>query len=131
MFKGLGNIASLMKNAQGISGRIDEASEELKTKRATGAAGGGMVEVEVNGLGQVLNVKIDPQLVENNEREMIQDLLPAAINEASSKAKKMHVEAMKEMTGGMSLPGMDDIIEKYTSAGVDDAPGSTDQNSSQ
>lgn len=123
MFKGLGNLASLMRNAQGITSRIDEVSEDLKARRATGVAGGGMVEVEVNGLGQVLSVRIDPQLVESNEREMIQDLLPAAINEAASKAKKMHVEAMKEITGGMSLPGLDDMIEKYTSHGaVDETP---------
>ena len=120
MFKGLGNLASLMRNAQGITGRIDEISEELKAKRATGASGGGMVEVEVNGLGQILSVTIDSGLVESNEREMIQDLLPAAINDAVTKAKKMHVEAMREMTGGMSLPGLDDIIEKYTSSSLDD-----------
>lgn len=120
MFKGLGNLAALMRNAQGITGRIDEVSEELKVKRATGAAGGGMVEVEVNGLGQVLSVTIDSQLMENNDRDMIQDLLPAAINEAASKAKQMHVEAMRELTGGMSLPGLDDMIEKYASSGVDE-----------
>lgn len=124
MFKGLGNLAALMRNAQGITGRIDEVSDELKGKRATGAAGGGMVEVEVNGLGQVLSVKIDSQLVENNDRDMIQDLLPAAINEAASKAKQMHVEAMRELTGGMSLPGLDDMIEKYASAGTDSDPPS-------
>jgi DNA-binding YbaB/EbfC family protein len=126
VFKGLGNLAALMRNAQGITGRIEEVSQELKAKRAKGAAGGGMVEVEVNGLGQVLNVTIDSQLVENNEREMIQDLLPAAINEAASKAKQMHVEAMREMTGGMSLPGLEDVIEKYTSFDSDDSrPGSS------
>ncbi len=121
MFKGLGNLASLMRNAQGITGRIDEVSEELKGKRAKGAAGGGMVEVEVNGLGQVLSVTIDSQLVENREHEMIQDLLPAAINDAATKAKKMHVEAMREITGGMSLPGLEDVIEKYTSSSLDDS----------
>ena len=120
MFKGLGNIASLMKNAQNISGKFGDVSEELKGKRATGSAGGGMVNVEVNGLGQVLKVEIDPKLLEDNEREMIQDLLPAAFNEASAKAKQMHVEAMKELTGGLSLPGMDDMIEQYTSPEVKD-----------
>ena len=123
MFKGLGNLAALMSNAQGISGRIDKVSDELKVKRAKGAAGGGMVEVEVNGLGQVLSVTIDPQLVENNDLDMIQDLLPAAINEAASKAKQMHVEAMRELTGGMSLPVLDDMIEKY--AGVHDDDGTS------
>ncbi len=124
MFKGLGNLAALMKNAQGISGRIDEVSETLKTKRATGEAGGGMVGVEVNGLGQVLKVTIDPKLVEGSELEMIQDLLPAAFNEASSKAKQMHVEAMQEITGGLSLPGMDEMIQKYTSPTVDETDSS-------
>ncbi|MDG2013152.1 MAG: YbaB/EbfC family nucleoid-associated protein, partial [Pirellulaceae bacterium] len=119
---GLGNLAALMSNAQGISGRIDKVSDELKTKRAKGAAGGGMVEVEVNGLGQVLSVTIDSQLVESNDRDMIQDLLPAAFNEAASKAKQMHVEAMRELTGGMSLPVLDDMIEKYAGSATDDGP---------
>ncbi len=120
MFKGLGglgNIASLMRNAHGITDKLEEVSEQLKVKRATGSAGGGMVAVEVNGHGQVLGVTIDAALVEKNELEMIQDLLPAAINEASSKAKQMHVDAMKEVTGGFSLPGLDDMIERYTSHG--------------
>ena len=130
MFKGLGNLASLMRNAQGITGRIEEVSEELKSKRATGAAGGGMVEVEVNGLGQVLSVTIDSQLIENGEQEMIQDLLPAAINEASTKAKQMHVEAMREITGGMSLPGLDDVIEKYASSSNHDDSGPTEPDQS-
>ena len=51
VFKGLGNLASLMKNAGEISGKMGQMSEELKSKRVTGAAGGGMVEVEANGLG--------------------------------------------------------------------------------
>ncbi len=125
MFKGLGNLASLMRNASEISGRIGEVSNELKQKRTTGEAGGGMVVVEVNGLGQVLNVTIDPTLVENNELEMIQNLLPAAFNQASTRAKQMHVDAMKQLTGGISLPGMDDIIEQYTNSGEDDADSPT------
>ena len=123
VFKGLGNLASLMRNAQDISGKFGDVSEELKGKRATGSAGGGMISVEVNGLGQVLKVHIDSQLLENNEHDMIQDLLPAAINEASSRARQMHVDAMKELTGGLSLPGMDDMIEKYTSVDHPDTPG--------
>ncbi|MGI9517549.1 MAG: YbaB/EbfC family nucleoid-associated protein [Pirellulaceae bacterium] len=133
MFKGLGglgNIASLMRNAHGITDKLEEVSEELKLKRAIGSAGGGMVTVEVNGHGQVLKVTIDENLVQSNELEMIQDLLPAAINEASSKAKQMHVEAMKDVTGGLSLPGLDDMIERYTShgeSGPDDSSGPSAQ----
>ena len=120
MFKGLGalgNIASLMRNAGEMSNKIGQVSEELKLKRATGEAGGGMVQVEVNGLGQVVRVMIEPSLVSNNEIDMIQDLLPAAFNQASARAKQMHVDAMKELTGGLSLPGMDDLIQQYTATG--------------
>ena len=120
MFKGLGNIASLMRNATEISGKIGEVSDQLRQQRAVGQAGGGMVEVEVNGLGQVVRVTIEPSLLENNEREMIQDLLPAAFNEAASRAKQMHVDAMKELTGGISLPGMDDLLDQYANGGRDD-----------
>jgi DNA-binding YbaB/EbfC family protein len=111
-----------MRNATEISGKIGKVSEQLKQKRATGQAGGGMVEVEVNGLGQVLRITIDPALVANNELDMIQDLLPAAINQASARAKQMHVDAMKELTGGISLPGMDDLIDQYTAGGDDQPP---------
>lgn len=126
MFKGLGNIASLMRNASEITGKIGEVSDQLKQQRVVGQAGGGMVEVEVNGLGQVVRVTIEAELIESNERDMIQDLLPAAFNQAASSAKQMHVDAMKEMTGGISLPGMDDILEQYTNGGADDA--ANDQN---
>ena len=122
MFKGLGNIASLMRNATELSGKIGEVSDQLRQQRAIGQAGGGMVEVEVNGLGQVVRVTIEPSLLENNEREMIQDLLPAAFNEAASRAKQMHVDAMKELTGGISLPGMDDLLDQYANGGSEDSP---------
>lgn len=128
MFKGLGalgNIASLMRNAGEMSSKIGQVSEELKLKRAIGEAGGGMVQVEVNGLGQVVRVMIEPSLVSNNELDMIQDLLPAAFNQASARAKQMHVDAMKELTGGLSLPGMDDLIQQYTATGDEDSNPAT------
>ena len=112
MFKGLGNIASLLRQANQMGDKLGEVSNELKAKRATGSAGGGLVEVEVNGLGQVLKVHIDPMLVEQGEREMIQDLLPAAFNQASAKAKQMHVEVMSQLTGGLSIPGLDDLMNQ-------------------
>ena len=110
MFKGLGNLASLMKNAGEISGKMGQMSEELKSKRVTGAAGGGMVEVEANGLGQILKVKIDPTLVEKNEVEMIEDLLPAAINQAIAKSKSLHLESMQDITGG--IPGLENAMSQ-------------------
>ena len=84
MLKGLGNIAALMKNAQNIGGKMGEIGDELKAKRVSGSAGGGMVTVEANGLGHILSVKLDPVLVEKQDAEMIQDLLPQPSTTRSS-----------------------------------------------
>ncbi len=113
MLKGIGNLANLgnmLKQAQEMGGKMQAISEELKTKRATGQAGGGLVEVEVNGLAEVLSVKIDPSLIEKQDGEMIEDLLPAAFNAAQQKAKQMHAEAMQSLTGGLPIPGIQDAL---------------------
>ncbi len=109
MFKGLGNMASMLRQAQQMGGKMEEMTAQLKSRRVTGAAGGGMVEVEANGLGEVLQVRIEPALT---DREMIEDLLPAAVNQAAAKAKALHMEMMRELTGGMDLPGLDDMISQ-------------------
>jgi len=114
VFKGLSNIASLMRQAQQMGGKMQEISERLRAERATGAAGGGMVEVEVNGLGEVLSVKIEPSLFESGDREMIEDLLPAAINQAVAKSKQLHVDAMKSLTDGMDMPGLEEALSQIT-----------------
>jgi len=114
MFKGLGDIAQLMKHAQNLPGKMSEINEELKGKRVAGSSGGGMITVEANGMQHILSIKIDPTLAEKNDIEMIQDLLPAAINDAIAKAKQLHVEAMQSVTGGMSIPGLDSLTKMYT-----------------
>jgi DNA-binding YbaB/EbfC family protein len=117
MFKGLGNLAnlgSLMKQAQEMGGKMQALSEELKTKRATGAAGGGLVEVDENGLSEVLAVRIDPSLVEKGDREMIEDLLPAAFNAAQQKAKQLYATAMESLAGGMQVPGLQEALAQLT-----------------
>lgn len=117
MFKGIGNLANLgamMKSAQEMGTKMQALGEELKTKRATGASGGGLVEVEVNGIGEVLAVRIDPTLIAKQDREMIEDLLPAAFNAAAQKAKQLHAEGMQSITDGMQLPGLDDALAQLT-----------------
>jgi DNA-binding YbaB/EbfC family protein len=113
VFKSLGNLANLpglLKQAQEVSGKMQALQHELRNKRATGSAGGGLVEVDVNGLAEVLAVRIDPSLVEKGEREMIEDLLPAAFNSAQQKAKQLHAEAMQSLTGG--IPGFQDALSQ-------------------
>jgi DNA-binding YbaB/EbfC family protein len=108
------NIASLMRQAHQVRGKMEEISERLRGERVTGSAGGGMVEVEVNGLGEVLRVKIEPALVERGEREMIEDLLPAAVNQAVARSKQLHFEAMKSLTEGLDMPGLNEAIAQIT-----------------
>lgn len=111
MFKGLANIASLVKQAQQMGSKLQGINEELKAKRVTGSAGGGLVEVEVNGLGEVLRVRIDQKLVDQQDREMIEDLLPAATNQAIGKSRQLHADAVKAMTSGMDIPGLGEALE--------------------
>jgi DNA-binding YbaB/EbfC family protein len=123
VFKSLGNLANLgafMKQAQEMSGRVQALQEQLKTQRATGSAGGGLVEVDVNGLGEALAVRVDASLFEKNEREMIEDLLPAAINAAQSKAKQLHAEAMQSLAGDLPIAGLSDVLGQLSSGNIGD-----------
>src|SRR6476620_11340453 len=108
-----------MKQAQEMGGKMQTIQEELKTKKATGAAGGGLVEVDVNGLSDVLAVRIDPSLVEKNERELIEDLLPAAVNAAQAKAKQMHSEALQGLAGSLPIGGFADILSQLPNSNPD------------
>ena len=110
MFKGLGDIGNIMKQAQEMGGKMQQLSEALKSKRVVGSAGAGMVEVEANGLGEALAVRIEPALMEKQDRELLEDLLPAAFNAAQQKAKALHAEQMQQLTGGLNLPGMSEIL---------------------
>jgi len=122
LFKGLGNLANLgalMKQAQEMGGKMQAIQEDLKTKRVTGNAGGGLVEADANGLGEVLAVRIDPSLIEKNEREMIEDLLPAAVNAAQAKAKQLHAEALQGLAGGLPIGGFADILSQLPGTNPD------------
>ena len=117
MFKGLGNLAnigSLIKQAQLMGGKMQQINEDLKTRRAEGSSGGGMVHVEVNGLGEVLSCRIDPSLFTAGDRELVEDLLPAAVNQALAKSKELHVEAMKSMAEGVDMPDLGALMSQLS-----------------
>jgi DNA-binding YbaB/EbfC family protein len=90
-----------------------EINEELKAKRVTGSAGAGMVEVDANGVGEILAVRIDPSLMAKQDREFIEDLLPAAINAAQQKVKELYAEQMQSLTGGLNLPGLGEALGQF------------------
>ncbi len=104
----------MIRQAQQIGGRLEGFSETLRGKRTSGSAGGGLVEIEVNGLQEVLSCRIDPSLVAQQDRELIEDLVRGATNDAMTKARQLHDDAMKELMGGMDMPGLSDALSKLT-----------------
>jgi DNA-binding YbaB/EbfC family protein len=113
MWKEIANLTSLLRQAQQLSGKVQEATEQLKARRVQGSSGGGMVEVEANGLGEVLRVQIDPQLVARGDREMIEDLVPSAVNHALVKARELHMEVMQSMAQGLEIPGIGEALSQF------------------
>jgi DNA-binding YbaB/EbfC family protein len=103
---GLGNMANLAKQAQQMMEKAKRTEEELAAERVEGSAGGGMVRVTATGTGEVLAVVIDPQVVDADDVEMLQDLVLGAVREAIQKSVDLRSERMKELTGGLGLPGM-------------------------
>jgi nucleoid-associated protein EbfC len=128
VFKGLGNLAGLVKQAQQIGGQMGQITEEMRKRRVTGSAGGGMVEVEMNGLMEMLHCRIDPQFFGQNDREMLEDLVTAAVNQAIAKGKQMHADAVRDLTGGLPLPGIiNDALERFAGTeGEEEGPGEGD-----
>jgi hypothetical protein len=101
-----GNIGNMMKQVQQMQAKMAEIQAELEKMEVEGTSGGGMVKVIVNGKQDVLSIAIDPEVVDKDEIEMLQDLIVAAINQAKEKAQAIQTEQMSAITGGLNLPGM-------------------------
>ena len=103
------DLGGLLRQAQALQERLASAQEELATKTVEGTAGGGMVTAVVNGRLEIVSVRIDPTLLDPPDREMLQDLVVAAVNAAVRAAQKMMGEEMGKLTGGLGikLPGME------------------------
>lgn len=99
-------FGSLMKQAQELQERMAKMQEEAAEKTVEATAGGGMVTVIVNGRQEVLSVKIDPEVVNPDDIDMLQDLVMAAVNDGIRKTQEAMSEQMKGMTGGMKIPGL-------------------------
>ncbi len=100
------NIGSLMKQAQKMQAQIAKVQEELAGKTIEASSGGGMVMVVVNGKQEVVSIKIEPEVIDANDKEMLQDLVVAAVNEALRKSQEMVSEEMSKITGGLQIPGL-------------------------
>lgn len=103
--KGMQNI---LKQAQKMQRQMLQAQEELGAIEVEGSAGGDMVKVKVNGRGEIISLKIDPDAVDPNDVEMLEDTILAAIQDAAENAQKVSAEKMNKASGGMAgmgLPG--------------------------
>lgn len=103
MLKGLGKF---LKEAQKIQAKVAQIQEELASTKVEATAGGGMVKVEVNGLQELVSIKIEKEVVDPNDVEMLESLIQAAVNEGIRKSKEMVEEEISKVTGGLNIPGL-------------------------
>ena len=97
-------LGQMMKQAQQMQEKMGSLQEELAQLEVTGTSGGGMVKLTMTGKHEVKKIDIDPSLMSADEREVLEDLLAAAFNDAKTKVEEMMKEKMAELTGGMQLP---------------------------
>lgn len=100
-----GNMNNIMKQAQKMQKQMEEATKELQEKEVTSSAGGGVVEVTVSGNREVTKVKIDPEAVDPDDVEMLEDLIMAATNEALRQIEEISAQSMSKITGGLGGMG--------------------------
>jgi DNA-binding YbaB/EbfC family protein len=103
---GIGGLGGMMKQAKKMYEAVQKVHEELGQEKVEAASGGGMVTAVVTGKGELLEIKIDPQVMDPDDVEMLEDLVTTAVREALSKAKALEAERMQEATGGFNLPGV-------------------------
>ena len=101
--KGFGNM---MKEAQRLQQQMAALQEEVGKKKVEATAGGGMVTVEANGKQEILSIKIDPEVINKDDAQMLEDLVLAACNEALRKSRELVQQELGKLTGGLKLPGL-------------------------
>ncbi len=101
-----GNMNNMMKQMQKMQKKIEEVQAQVDATELEATAGGGAIKVLVNGKKEVLDITIDPSVVDPDDVEMLQDLVLAAVNEGLRKAEEFAANEMKKVTGGLNIPGM-------------------------
>ena len=101
--KGFGN---LMKEAQKLQQQMAELQEQVAQKKVDATAGGGMVTVQANGKQEIVSIKIDPEVINRDDAQMLEDLVLAACNEALRKSRELVQQELGKLTGGLKIPGL-------------------------
>lgn len=100
------DMGKFLKQAQQVQQKIARIQEELSDEVVEATAGGGMVKVAMNGSHEVVSITIDPEVVDPEDIEMLEELIVAAVNEARSEVEDMIKQRMGSITGGISIPGL-------------------------
>ncbi len=100
------NIGEIVKQAQKVQAQIMRMKDELAKRRVEATAGGGMVKAIASGNGEITSIEIEPEIILSGDRDMLQDLIVAAVNEALRKAKELAAEELSRITKGINIPGL-------------------------
>ena len=100
------NMGDLMKQAQQFQQQLSKIQQELGEKTVTGSAGGGMVTVTFNGRSELVDIVIEPEVVNQDDVQMLQDLVRSAVNDGLVKSKQLGQGELGKLTGGMNIPGL-------------------------
>lgn len=100
------NIGEIVKQAQKMQAQIMRMKDELAKRRVEATAGGGMVKAIASGNGEITSIEIEPEIILSGDRDMLQDLIVAAVNEALRKAKELAAEELSRITKGINIPGL-------------------------
>ena len=101
-----GGLGNMMKQVQQMQEKMAQMQAEMEQMEVEGTAGGGMVKVIANGKMEVISISIDPEVVDKDDIEMLQDLIVAAVNQSRQKAQEIQQEQMSSITGGLNIPGL-------------------------
>ncbi|MFA5881134.1 MAG: YbaB/EbfC family nucleoid-associated protein [Eubacteriales bacterium] len=102
----MGNMGKMMKQVQKMQADMAKLQEELVNQTVEATSGGGMVKVVANGKQEIMSIKINPEAVDPEDVEMLQDMVMAAVNEALRQSQDMVAREMSKITGGMNIPGL-------------------------
>jgi len=100
------NLGNIMNQAKMMQNRLAQIQEEMGNKTVEASSGGGMVTVTANGRQEILSIKIEPEVVNPDDVEMLQDLIQAAVNDVLRKAQELVAQEMAKVTGGLKIPGL-------------------------
>ena len=103
MQKGIGNM---MKQAQQIQSKIQDIQKELANKKVEAESGGGMVKVVANGKGEILSIQIEKELIKQDDKDILEDLILVAVNEGLRRSQELNTAELSKVTGGLKIPGL-------------------------